>query len=72
MNTLNREYSDRTGEEYRSNPDRFFHVMTEGWYVFTREGIRGPFVDRGRAMNYLQTHISDTTNEKDPSASWRL
>lgn len=72
MNTFNREYSDRTGEEYRSNPDRFFHVMTEGWYVFTREGIRGPFVDRGRATNYLRTHISDITNEKDPSASWRL
>ena len=73
MNTIKNEQSDpRTGEQYRSNPDRYFHVLTQGWYVFTREGIRGPFVDRNRANNYLKNHISDLKSEDDPSSSWRL
>ena len=73
MNILNSEQSDmRSGEQYRSNPDRFFHVLTQGWYVFTREGIRGPFIDRNRANTYLKTHITDLKNENDPSTSWRL
>jgi len=72
MNTSNPGTNNRVGEEYRSNPDRYFHVMTEGWYIFTREGIRGPFVDRGRATSYLKTYISDIKSENDPSSSWRL
>ena len=62
----------RAGENYRSNPERFFHVMTQGWFVFTREGIQGPFVDKSRAKNYLETHLMDIRAESDPSASWRL
>ena len=73
MNTFNSDESDpRAGEQYRSNPDRYFHVLTQGWYVFTREGIRGPFVDRNRANNYLKTHILDIETDDDPSSSWRL
>lgn len=64
--------TSRTGESHRRNPDRFFHVMTQGWFMFTREGVRGPFVDRNRAHNYLTNHISVIKDEKDPSAGWRL
>ncbi len=72
MMTMNKNDSEsRAGEQYRSNPDRFFHVMTQGWYVFTREGIRGPFLDRKRAATFLESHITDSKDE-DPSSSWRL
>lgn len=73
MNTIKSEQLEpRIGEQYRSNPDRYFHILTQGWYVFTREGIRGPFVDRNHANDYLQTHISDLKSEDDSSSSWRL
>ena len=72
MNSFNSDPEYRIGEQYRSNPDRYFHVMTEGWYVFTREGIRGPFVDRNRASTFLHTHIAHIKGQKDPSDSWRL
>lgn len=62
----------RTVRSLRANPDRFFHIMTEGWYVYTREGIRGPFIDKPLAANYLQRLIDDTDNRDDPSSSWRL
>jgi hypothetical protein len=62
----------RAGEQHRSNPERYFHVMTQGWYVFTREGIQGPFVDKPRAKAYLEEHVKESQAEKDPSESWRL
>jgi hypothetical protein len=63
---------DRAGRQYRSNPDRYFHVMTEGWYIFTREGVRGPFYDKSRAAFYLQQHIQSSHDQPDPSSTWRL
>ncbi len=39
----------RAGKEHRVNTDRYFHVMGQGWYVLTREGVDGPHVDRNRA-----------------------
>ena len=39
----------RTGKEHRVNTERYFHVMGQGWYVLTREGVDGPHVDRNRA-----------------------
>lgn len=62
----------RAGEQYRSNPERYFHVMTQGWFVFTREGIRGPFIDMPKARVYLETYIKDLKPDIDPSTSWRL
>ncbi len=62
----------RAGKQYRSNPDRYFHIMTEGWYIFTREGVRGPFYDKSQATNYLHGHIQGPQEEPDPSNSWRL
>lgn len=65
--------ASRAGKQYRSNPDRYFHVMAEGWYIFTREGVRGPFLDKPRAATYLKQHIQGGSQEQgDPSASWRL
>lgn len=63
---------ERAGEQFRSNPGRFFHVMAEGWYIFTREGVRGPFYDKSRAAFYLQQHIEGAHEQSDPSSSWRL
>lgn len=64
--------NERAGEEYRSNPGRYFHIMTEGWYIFTREGIKGPFYDKSRAAFYLQQHILGADETPDPSSGWRL
>ena len=72
MNREPENLQQRAGEQFRSNPERFFHVMAEGWFIFTREGIRGPFVDKPRAKGYLVTLLEDLKSEDDPSASWRL
>jgi len=72
MNNTTDKLPQRAGETHRSNPDRYFHVMTQGWFVFTREGIRGPFVDQQKAKGYLASHINDAQSDVDPSASWRL
>ena len=39
----------RSGKQHRVNTERYFHVMGEGWFVFTREGVNGPHVDRSKA-----------------------
>ena len=79
MNAANeRSITDqRAGEGSRSNPNRYFHVMTQGWYLFTREGIKGPFLDKDKASQFLTMHISSMRGDKpaedvDPSTSWRL
>ena len=72
MNSEQQNLPARAGEKHRSNPERYFHVMAEGWFVFTREGIRGPFIDMPRAQNYLTTYLGDVRSNEDPSASWRL
>lgn len=62
----------RVGKQFRSNPDRYFHIMAEGWYLFTREGIKGPFYDKSQAASYLLQHIQGSEYNPDPSSSWRL
>ncbi|VAW95869.1 hypothetical protein MNBD_GAMMA22-1887 [hydrothermal vent metagenome] len=66
----------RTGSSDRINPDRFFHVMNQGWYVFTREGIYGPYDKRNDAESYL-TSVIDTDSiqsdkNHDNNDSWRM
>ena len=39
----------RAGKEHRVNTERYFHVMGQGWYVLTREGVDGPYVERSEA-----------------------
>jgi len=64
--------ANRAGRKHRSNPDRYFHIMTKGWYIFTREGVKGPFYDKSRATFYLEQHLHDLDEQPDPSTSWRL
>ena len=40
----------RAGKEHRVNTERYFHVMGQGWYVFTREGVGGPYIERNQAI----------------------
>ena len=68
--TPQQRLSPRAGEQNRSNIDRFFHVMSQGWYVHTREGIRGPFFDRHRAETFILELGKKQTD--DPNNSWRL
>jgi len=51
----------RTGSSSRINPDRYFHVMNQGWYVFTREGVQGPYDQR----NDAETHIVSVIGSSD-------
>jgi hypothetical protein len=50
----------RAGEEYRANRERLFHVDRVGWYIHTREGLRGPFADKDGAESHVAelTHIN--------------
>lgn len=50
----------RAGEEYRINTERLFHVDEVGWYVHTREGLRGPFNNKDGA----ETHVAQLTHLK--------
>lgn len=60
----------RTGPQDRSNPDRYFHVMNQGWYIFTREGIVGPYISKERAQELMQEQIASLVPE-DKKESWR-
>ncbi|MDH5407021.1 MAG: hypothetical protein OEZ33_11380 [Gammaproteobacteria bacterium] len=61
---------NRTSAEDRSNQDRYFHVMGQGWYVLTREGIRGPNLTREQANQQLNELVQgkQTVRQKE---SWR-
>lgn len=48
----------RAGEECRANSERLFHVDKVGWYVHTREGLRGPFHNKDGAV----THVAELTH----------
>lgn len=48
----------RGGAAHRSGASRHFHVMGEGWFLYTREGVQGPFLDRQRADHYLSQLMS--------------
>lgn len=44
----------RAGKEYRVNTERYFHVMGQGWFVLTREGISGPYIERDEAQLFVK------------------
>ena len=48
----------RSGMEHRVNPDRYFHVMGQGWYALTREGLNGPFTEKAHAVHYVNKVIA--------------
>ena len=48
----------RSGRHDRANSDRYFHVMNQGWYALTREGIKGPFVEKRDAEEFIARIVS--------------
>ncbi len=64
----------RAGKDHRINQDRFFHVMGQGWYVMTREGVDGPFMDKtqvnDRIRRITQPQQTDTETSQDEPAPW--
>jgi len=60
----------RSGKEHRLNTDRFFHVMGQGWYALSREGINGPYLSKELAQEFIHDLIrSMVADEK--KESWR-
>lgn len=52
------EESKRTGKENRINKERYFHVMGQGWFVLTREGINGPYQDKSQVTSFLDMFLN--------------
>ena len=48
------ETPTRAGKEHRVNTERYFHVMGQGWYVLTREGVGGPYAERNEVNSVIQ------------------
>lgn len=53
---------ERAGKEHRVNTERYFHVMGQGWYVLTREGVGGPYTERSEVKTVINRLI-------DPNAA---
>lgn len=60
----------RSGKEFRSNIDRYFHVMGQGWYALTREGINGPYLAKDLAQEFVNDLICSTVSD-EKKESWR-
>lgn len=60
----------RAGEQFRINTERYFYVMSQGWYLHTRDGVEGPYNTREDA----EQHLSGLTSDKSefPWESWRF
>lgn len=59
--------SPRAGKEHRVNTERYFHVMGEGWFVLTREGVNGPHVDRNKAKLVVKKLVDPDSESEEPS-----
>ncbi len=45
----------------RGNEQRFIHIFRQGWYLRTREGLKGPFENRSNAQILLESIIGKDT-----------
>ena len=64
----------RAGKQHRVNLDRFFHIMNEGWFIYTRkgqklsanqnttDGIAGPFESKIVANDFLTERLDTTSS----------
>jgi len=43
----------------RRNEQRFIHITRQGWYLRTREGLKGPFENRSNAQIFLESILED-------------
>jgi hypothetical protein len=62
----------RAGKDHRVNQDRCFHVMGQGWYVLTREGVDGPYVDKNQVDDFIRkfTAKEQAKTPADNPAPW--
>jgi len=62
----------RAGKDHRVNQDRYFHVMGQGWYVLTREGVDGPYVDKKQVNEFIRkfTTKEQVATPSDEPAPW--
>ena len=62
----------RAGKDHRVNQDRYFHVMGQGWYILTREGVDGPYVDKKQVSDFIRKFTAKERVEKpaDDPAPW--
>ena len=60
----------RAGKEHRTNTDRYFHVMGQGWYVLAREGISGPYLTRELAEEFV-TDLIRSMRPIEAKEAWR-
>ena len=62
----------RAGKDHRINQDRFFHVMGQGWYVLTREGVDGPYMDKTQVNDRIRkfTATEEADKPTDGTAPW--
>ena len=62
----------RAGKDNRVNQDRYFHVMGQGWYVLTREGIDGPYIDKKQVNDFIRkfTTKEQVETPADKPAPW--
>jgi hypothetical protein len=61
-----RNYKHRK-REARISPNRYFYVLGEGWYVFTREGISGPYIEKDAAIDFVETVLTGDRSFETPS-----
>ena len=59
----NDEEVSRAGAEYRVNPERYFLVQEQGWYVLVREGICGPYQTKEKARLFIHRMIDCLSND---------
>lgn len=48
----------RAGKDQRINQDRYFHVMGQGWFVLTREGVDGPYMDKNQVTDCIRKYTN--------------
>lgn len=58
MNNIVITPRSKSSQKYRANPERYFKVLGQGWYVLMREGVGGPFHTRTEAVVYLAKVLS--------------
>ena len=53
-------------KEARVSDNRYFYVIGEGWYVHTREGENGPYPDKNKAIDFVQTQLTESESLDHP------
>ena len=59
--------SRRGNKAARISENRYFYVMGEGWYVLTREGVSGPYTEKNKAIDFVQTVLTGSKSFEFPT-----